>query len=182
MCLCASAVCVGQWEKGGATTPTALHHAPTVFFSDCPLKHTGYAAGARERARRPSLIHGGKRVGQSRVRFAAPARVKLHRWTADFFVSALHLTLPQLLLAVAALYLLIFLIFAALWWAVWRGDPRCLSKSEQSGQTFATAFLFSIATTQTIGKEGLERGLDQKERALCSLCIVFNAHPSFFSL
>ena len=113
---------------------------------------TGYATGARERARHPSLIHGGSRLGQSRVQFASPWRMKAHALMHDFFVSTLQLSLSWLLLAVAALYLFIFVVFAALWWAAWNADPRCLSASQDSGRTFATAFLFSIAKTQTIGE------------------------------
>jgi len=111
----------------------------------------GYAAGDRERARRPSLIRGGARAGESRVRFAAAWRVGLHAWLRDFFVSALHLSLGQLLLGVAAVYLAIFFIFAGVWWAVWAGDERCLSASAASRRSFGTAFIFSVATTQTIG-------------------------------
>ena len=113
---------------------------------------TGYATGKRERARHPSLIHGGARLGQSRVQFASPWRMKMHALLHDFFVSTLQLSLPWLFLAVAALYLVIFVLFAALWWAAWQADPRCLSTSDDSGRTFATAFVFAIATTQTIGE------------------------------
>ena len=75
----------------------------------------------------------------------------MHAWAHDSFVTALNRPLPVLLAAIAVLYLVIFVAFAGLWWAVWAADDRCLSKADGSRKSFGTAFLFSVATTQTIG-------------------------------
>ena len=69
----------------------------------------------------------------------------------DFFISALNTSLPALLAGVAVVYLAIFFAFAGIWWLLWSTNPRCLSKSADSGFSFGTAFIFAVATTQTVG-------------------------------
>jgi len=143
---------IGLWRVSrGRGRGAGAGQAPGAHPNAPRPPSPGYVAGDRERARRPSLIRGGARAGESRVRFAAAWRVGLHAWLRDFFVSALHLSLGQLLLGVAAVYLAIFFIFAGVWWAVWASDERCLSSSAASRRSFGTAFIFSVATTQTIG-------------------------------
>ena len=130
-----------------------LHSVASVVdaLSWAPDKGRGREHAERERALRPSLVEGGARAGESRVEFAGGWRLQLHAWARDFFISALNTSLPALLVGVAVVYLLIFFVFAGVWWLLWSTNPRCLSTSEDSGRSFGTAFIFAVATTQTIG-------------------------------
>ena len=130
-----------------------LHSVASVVdaLSWAPDKGRGREHAERERALRPSLVEGGARAGESRVAFAGGWRLQLHAWVRDFFISALNTSLWALLVGVAVVYLLIFFVFAGIWWLLWSTNPRCLSKSDDSGFSFGTAFIFAVATTQTVG-------------------------------
>jgi hypothetical protein len=142
----------GDHHHGGGLHG-GLHGVASVVdaLSWAPDRGRGREHAERERSLRPSLVEGGARAGESRVAFAGGWRLQLHAWVRDFFISALNTSLPALLIGVAVVYLIIFFVFAGVWWLLWSTNPRCLSKSPDSGFSFGTAFIFAVATTQTVG-------------------------------
>ena len=115
----------GDHHHGGGLHG-GLHGVASVVdaLSWAPDRGRGREHAERERSLRPSLVEGGARAGESRVAFAGGWRLQLHAWVRDFFISALNTSLPALLIGVAVVYLIIFFVFAGVWWLLWSTNPR----------------------------------------------------------
>lgn len=124
----------------------ALRHRTELWTPD---RGPGFYETQRARYSAPHLVTTGKHAGRSRVKFYGIEKRALtyHVWKRDFFTSCINLPLPWAFLMLVCLYLTAFFFWATVWWALWRVKPHCVKHFLD----YVSAFVFSVATQQTIG-------------------------------
>lgn len=114
-----------------------------------PDRGPGFYETQRARYAAPHLLTTGKHAGRSRIQFSGIDNgvMTYHVWKRDFFTSIINLSLTKATLLLVCLYTAAFFFWATVWWVLWRAKPHCV----KNFKNYASAFVFSVATQQTIG-------------------------------
>jgi len=106
----------------------------------------------RERLGIPALVGWGDAAGRSMLKWHGVGQHSValfwHFLTQDLFTSLVNMPLGALLAVTTLVYFVSVLVFAVLWYLMWRGDGTCFTEFDDG---WHSAFAFSVETQITIG-------------------------------
>ncbi|CAD7696819.1 unnamed protein product [Ostreobium quekettii] len=104
----------------------------------------------REENRLASLVENGRHAGKSRVQFVGVhwLKIRFHIWRRDFYTSLTNLSLAKCLFMFFITLLSLLCIWATIYHFAYHHDPSCFDGFDSR---FQPAFMFALATQQTIG-------------------------------
>lgn len=144
----------------GSTAPaTALLSGvdPTTSLRRHPDRGREWARRLRDALASPALVEAGAHAGRGAITYktgGSGGGLTTHAWRSDWLSSALALSWPAMLGAMAAAYMVSFVAWAGAWYglAVATGGSCVRGVVEGGwGRTALAAFLLSVEAQQTIG-------------------------------
>ncbi|KAK2080060.1 hypothetical protein QBZ16_002456 [Prototheca wickerhamii] len=123
-----------------------LDEIPERFQLPAPDRGVWTQEHLRARAKRPTLVMGGRKAGKSRVVYFSP-NLELILFRRDFFISMLEFKVHVLVTVVFLLYIVLTFFWSAFYYLIMKYEAGCL----YGATTFVEVWIYSFITMATIG-------------------------------